>query len=472
MFQYVALTDGTTTVELTDTINYALVSYAPVVAPLRDSDLGGQGPYEDVVDTITFHAMGCTAAEAYAAAAVVNDLLDQARRWWLGDNVAVVILVIQAQDSALSPLQVVVQGRVPGSAPNLALQAAWNETWGKYVIQNITIQSQRRGQFLSPTTESASSASATYPTIHTATFSTSVTRFPPIDLSISGFTAADVFNLQVGYCLIAPASRLLLIEAEGTTASSSGTGTVTATTVADAAKLASAGSVRRWTGTTAFTGTVQNLSTLLGGFSTSAPVGVFAAVRLNSSTITGSWTAEGWSNAAIVSQTAALPVVYASNQPQIISLGTLKSRGGIDQVSISFTGVFPITTTLDIDYVVLIRLDDAASRVVGLADNVTNRLSAIPGGTAEVLEMRANALTDVTPADRYYDAANNITEYAGYTGDLFLVMAGTTVGFTLLSTGSGPSGVGNAWRPATTAAGAAISSVVTVTRRLAYLIAE
>lgn len=470
MFQYVALTDGTTTIDLTDGISYALASYAPTIAPLRDSDLGSAGPHQEVHDSLSFHALGCTAAEAYAAVAAVNKLLDQARKWWDGDPVSPVILKIQAQDSALSPLQVVVKGRALGAPPNLALQPAWSETFGKYVISGITLQFTRNGQFLSATTESAASANATYPTIHTATFSTAVENLSPIDISIGGFTEATLFNLQAGYCLIAPTARLLLVEGEAMTASSSGTGTATATTVADAAKLASAGNVRRWTGTTAFTGTVRGLSTTLSFGLNDTLIAVFAAVRINSSTITGYWQIEGISNAGTVSLGPQVPIAYASNQPQIINLGFVASRGGIDQLSIAFTGTIPIGTTLDIDYIAAVQMSDEASAVLGLADMVTGRLSALPGATAVALEIRSNALIDPTPAVAYRDAVNNITEFAGYMGNPYLLTTGSDVGFMLLSTGSGPSGVGNAWRPATSGAGAAVSSIVTVTRRLAYLV--
>lgn len=470
MFQYVALTDGTTTIDLTDGISYALVSYAPIIAPLKDSDLGSAGAYQEVHDTLTFHAMGCTAAEAYAAAAAVNKLLDQARHWWDGDPVSPVILKIQAQDSALDPLQVVVRGRALGAPPNIALQPTWNATHGKYVIPNITVQFVRDGQLLSAATESAASANATYPTIHTATFSSAAETLSPIEISIGGFTAADLFNFQSGYCLIAPTARLFVEEGEAMTSSSSGTGTATATTVADAAKKASAGNVRRWTGTTAFTGTVRGVSGLLTISRSTALVAVFAVVRINNSTITGYWQIEGISNAGTVSLGPQVPVEYASNQPQIVNLGYVASRGGLDQLSLAFTGTLPITTTLDIDYIVAIQMTDEASAVLGLTDMVPTRLAALPAITPLALEIRSNALIDPTPAVAYRDAANNITEFAGYAGNPYLLTIGSDVGFILLSVGSGTTGVGNAWRPATPAAAAAISSIVTVTRRLAYLV--
>jgi hypothetical protein len=52
MFEYLELSDGTTTLELTDNVSYSLVSYAPQIGVLRDNELGGRGPYQDAADTI------------------------------------------------------------------------------------------------------------------------------------------------------------------------------------------------------------------------------------------------------------------------------------------------------------------------------------------------------------------------------------------------------------------------------------
>lgn len=474
------LTDGSVVCDLiwhsSANRRYMLVrdGWAPAVPPLRLSELGGIGPYENTIEEIEVNVIGASPAEALANLGALSRLLDQAERWWRYDASVSLVQIQYTPEGGTNLLQAVILGRAAGDeTQGISLPVSFNRDLNAYMIAGLRLRFLRRGQWLATTTASAASASATYPTVHTATFGSSASVLSPIDVSISGFTAASLFNLQVGYLLIAPSARLTLVEGEAMTPSSSGTGTATASTVADAAKLASGGNVERWTGTTTFTGTVRLTSGTIGGLGAGgALVAVFAAVRFNSSTITGFWQAEGWSNGALLSQGPLTPIEYASNQPQIVNLGMIKGRGGLDALALSFIGTIPIGTTLDIDYVAAIRLDDQASRVLGLVDNVSGRLSVLPGATAVALEERSNALTDRTPAVVYYDAANAITEYAGYAGDPYLLTIGTDVGVILLSTGSGPSGVGNAWRPATSGAGAAISSIVTVTRRLAYLTPE
>lgn len=470
MFEFLELSDGTTTVELTDLQSYALVSYAPQIGTLRDNELGGRGPYQDASETLIVHAMGDTAAAAYAAADTLNRLFDTARRWWLQENATPVVLRMRVQGSTLAPLRTVVLGRPLGGPRPITLPPQYSESYCKYIIANLQLQFARSGQLLAGAADTAASANATHPTIHTCTFSTSALTQSPIDLSLSGSTASDVyFYLRGGYCLIAPATRLSVVEGESTTASTDATsGTATATSVADAIHAPSGGFVRRWTGTTAFTGLIFNTWNISGGLAASRqPIAVFAAVRVNSASIvSGVWRALGWRTGSIIDQTPDLPIAYNSGVPVILSLGLLQSRSGFDQLSLEFDGVLPVGLTFDIDYVAAISLDDEASRVLAFSDNLPNgRLAGIAGATAIALELRANALTDSSPAVRV-TTAGGVIEYLGYGGDPYLVQSGSDVSMTLLSTGGGAF-----WRP-TTVTSTPISGVLTASRRLAYLVPQ
>lgn len=462
MFELLEIGDGTTVLELTDDISYALVSYAPQIGVLRDNELGGRGPYQDAHETITVHAMGATAAEAYTAADALNRLFDTARRWWLDENATPIVLRIKAQGSLLAPLRAIIYGRPIGGPRTVSLPPMYSNSYCKYIIPNLTLQFSRGGQLLSNTVDTAASASASHPTIHTCTLASALTQ-SPIDLSLSGVTAADVRFYQSGYALIAPVGRLSMVEGESTTAGSVGAGTATATSVADAAAVASAGNVRRWTGTLTFTGEIRNTWNLSGAIAASRqPIAIFAAVRFNSATIvTGTWRALGFRTGSVIDGTPYLPMRYNSGLPQIISLGLLQSRAGFDQLAIEFAGILPIGTTFDIDYVAAISLDDEASRVIALSDAYSARLGSLAGATAIALEIRANALTDSAPAVRV-TATGGVVEYFGYGGDPYLVQIGTDISMILMTTGGGTT-----WRPAT--GGAAMSGVLTASRRQAYL---
>jgi hypothetical protein len=104
---------------------------------------------------------------------------------------------------------------------------------------------------------------------------------------------------------------------------------------------------------------------------------------------------------------------------------------------------------------------------VALADSVSGLLGSIGGANATALEIQANALSDTTPGVRANAAAVSTVAYLGYKGDPYLMQVGTTLSMILLATGNG-----NAWRPATSGPGAALSGVLTASRRLAYLTPE
>src|SRR4051794_5966182 len=81
------VTDGTTTVNLiyhsVSNPGYQLAQdWAPQIAPLRRSELGGHGPYDTVVEEIPIRVFGSSAADAYSKAETLNRLLDQTERWW------------------------------------------------------------------------------------------------------------------------------------------------------------------------------------------------------------------------------------------------------------------------------------------------------------------------------------------------------------------------------------------------------
>jgi hypothetical protein len=403
--------------------------------------------------------MGTTAALAYAAADALNKMFDTARRWWLDENATPVILRVKAQGSSLSPLRAIVYGRPIGGPRPITLPPTFNESLCKYIFTGMTVQFTRGGQLLDPTVDTAASANATHPTIHTCTLSNAVVQ-SPIDLSLSGLTATNVRFYQSGYVLLAPAGRLSLVEGEATTTVSSGAGTANPTTQADAAGVASSGSVRRWAGLP-FVGQARNLWSLSGAIASSRqPIAVFAAVRINNATQTGVWRARGLRSGSYIDYTPDLPVSYNSGLPQIISLGLLQSRAGFDQLALEFEGTLS-AGTIDIDYIAAISLDDEASRVIALSDAYAGRMSSIAGATAIALEIRANALTDSAPAVRV-TTAGGVIEYFGYGGDPYLVQIGTDVSMIFMGTGGGTT-----WRPAT--GGAAISGVLTASRRLAYL---
>lgn len=471
MFSFLELTDGavSTAVELTDMVRFALVSYAPGVAPQRDSLLGGAGVYDDVVDTITFHAIGATATEAYANAGAVNALLDQARAWWHGEQVSPVLIRATVQDSVLGPLSAIVIGRQPGGPPPLALQAVFDEHYGAYLIKAITIQFIRGDQWYG-VAQTATSNSAAMPNLLTATFAAgAVDVQTPSVLTLSGPLQRSVLALQLGYLLIAPQNRIEIVSAQ--TLGNIGTGTATPT--ADAANHPINGSIQRLAGAPA---AVRLFSGLLSaGFRANAyQVAVFATVRVNgpgapASPITMQMKMYRYSQ-PVAGPSVDISYAYFGTNfiPQPVFLGMVESDIPLRQVEIDVTWS-DAATTIDVDQVVLIALNNAPdARVIAtvIDPQLYTPLNGINNASGVSVTYDPRALTK--PAATVYGTLANAGESEAWSvvGDPFLVSKQAVMTGMWLST------QGAFWRPWDTTSAAAISFTLAWSRNVPYLVPE
>lgn len=456
MFQYVALTDGTTTIDLTDGINYALAGYAPTIAPLRDSELGGgDGPYTDATEQLTCHAIGCTAADAYTAARAVNDLLDQAWRWWNGDGVTAVRLLVQAQDSALDPLYAVVKGRAPGAPPSMALPAAWSEHAQRYVIEGITIQFVRRARLLG-VQDTASVAAAAVPTVMTATFATNHPQLSPLKVDFTGAPSSAGSTVIIA---ITAATGQEIIEAE------SGAPVGNFTSVADAANSARGGNVARYTAPAV--PIAETLTINISSLNASARrFVVIMAVRKNTAAdifdLSVSYRKVSGATAAVLTTTETQRISSSSTSPQLLIFNPASTR---DQPNTLVINLNPISTvaarTFDIDYVAIIAVDDNANTIL---------TAAWPSfGANETIEVDPLVLE---PTPRVQAVTSTSVNFAmTYMGDPGAFgIRGTQVACALYATGG--SGTPTKWRMWDAAGGAVASLGLSLTRRRAYLVPE
>lgn len=221
MFSLVRLTEGNpaTDIDLTDTRRYALQSYTPAVAALRASPLGGTGVYQDVTDTITFHAIGATPTAAMQHAAAVNDMLNQAWRWSRGEAVNQVRIRVQLQAGG-KWMEAIVRGR-PENASNLALSVKPRvDAAAGYVAENITMQFIRDGDWLEPAdlvggiigpTDSGTAAGAYPGDVRTISLGRSHDAYSPITLYLRNTpnSAATTLYLATG-----PVDSIQTFEAE------------------------------------------------------------------------------------------------------------------------------------------------------------------------------------------------------------------------------------------------------------------
>jgi len=467
MYSFLEITDGTTSLELTDGQNYALISYAPVAAPLRESLLGSVGPYEVVQDTITVHALGTTAALAYAAADKLQTLLEQAFRWWQGERVSAVTLRAMAQDSTLaSPVVALIRGRAPGAAAGLSLPAIWHEHYGKYVIQNITL-TFLRGPLYQGANATATSNTAAMPSVLTATFAAgAVDHETPMVATLSGPLNRSVLCLQLGFLIVAPVNRIEVIEAEGMTKTGGGT----ATSTADAAQHASAGSVMRLSAAPA---QLQLEKAFTAPFAANAyQVAVYAVVRVNGTpTNPISMWALLFRNSAFVSGPI-VPINYTyfgqPNIPQPVFLGLIDLDTPATKVMI-VTSWLDNPVTIDIDYIVCVALNNApdARAVATVIDpNIYTPFAGAVSTSPLSVVYDPQSLTRPAAAVTGREATSGTDEPWPVSGDAYLVSKEAVVTALYLAT------QGTFWRPWDATAAAQISFTLALTRRAPYLLPQ
>lgn len=470
MFSFLELTDGTvsTACELTDLVRYALVSYGPGVAAQRDSLLGGAGVYDDTIDTITFHAIGSTAAEAYANAAAVNRLLDQARQWWHGEHVNPVTIRASVQDSTVGPLSAIVIGRSPGGPPPLALQVAFDEHYGNYISENLTIQFIR-GDTWFGATQSATSNSAAMPSVLTATFAVAQSIQTPSVLTLSGPLRRSVLALQLGYLIVAPQNRIEIVEGESTT----NTGSATATVTADATNHASAGNVMRLSNAPA---TGQLTGTFSANFAANAyQVACFAVLRVNASPNVPALPITAFmqlKRGSFFVNGPSVDVNYAYFGagwiPQPVFLGVIDSRLPFETFLFSIAWS-DAANTIDVDYLVFVALNDAPdARVVATVIN-PNTYTSFSGSLSTspisvTYDPQALALPAATVTGT--SATDGKTEPWSVVGDPFLVSKEANMTGMWLAT------MGTNWRPWDSTAAAAISFTLAWSRKVPYLVPQ
>jgi hypothetical protein len=467
MLSFLSITDGVTELELTDNISYALVSYAPQIAPLRESLLGGQGPYDVATDTITVHAMGTTAALAYTAADKLQTLLEQSFRWWQGERVSAVTIRAVAQDSTLSsPVVALVRGRAAGAPAGLSLPPIWHEHFGKYVIQNITIQFVR-GPLFQGATQSATSNTAAMPSVLTATFAAgAVDHLTPMVATLSGPLNRSILALQLGYLLIAPQNRIELIEAETMT----NTGGGTATSTADAAAHASNGSVMRLSAAPAH---AQLFKAFSAPFAANAyQVAVFATIRINAvPTGANTMQAELFRNSApVLGPIVPVDDTYfgVNGIPQPVFLGIIDMPSGSAATGVQ-VNVDWFNSTFDIDVVVCIALNNAhdARAIATIIDPTayTPFAGAVATSPLSVVYDPQN-LTQVAPGVIGREATGGTDEPWPINGDPYLVSKEAVMTAMWLTT------MGTFWRPWDTTAAAAISFTLALSRRAPFLLPQ
>lgn len=463
---FLRITDGTTSATFLNSTTpqtYFIEAgeWAPAIAGLRKSDIGGVSPYDDVVEEINCLIRSTTAALCYAALETLALLLDQAERWSNGDNVTAVKIQFAPGGSTVSsdsaPLECVILGRDEGDETNGAtLQPEWDGVAFAFTMP-VRVKFKRRGLWLAAAESGVTSSSAANPSVLTATFASSHSMYSPIQLALNGFDGG-IGTRASGYFLITrSADHLSIVEAEGLTATA-------LTSVANSGANARGGNHLRFTPTG--TGSIFSYNstaetTIASGFRSGLQrFGVFIAARNNSSTANYYVRASAYyvDNLANLKSTNFVKIPAGATSPAIYSLGLI-SLPSAEKLYLDIWCDL-VNQSCDIDYICLIRFDDECSKVV--AHGIINAAVSGGGSTAVTYLFDDHSLDKPEPSLDINAPSVSQRYGMSYTGNPYIVNKGDTISFVHLTT------QGAKWCD-TIPAGTTISNTITATRRKAYL---
>ena len=383
--------------------------WAPAIAGIRTSPLGGRGPYADVEEDLSCNIRDSTAALCWSRLDTLARLLDKAERWWLrNEQISPVVLKYAPQGSTIhstaSPMQAIVLGRVGSDELNgIDLPSNANDAGMLFEIYGIKVACMRRGGWTGAN-ESVTAGTSGQATVIPITYASTHPVSSPVSLHWLGFGTTTTPILRAGYSVIgSSANDIQVFEAETGTAANF-------TSVADAANTARGGSVLRYT-PVATTAALTGAYTITG--SINGPVAIIAAVRNNSGTTTFQISANMY-GLGVLSSTPPLLIDTSTLNPRLVNLGTVQTVSAIS-LGLSVTAS-AASGTLDIDYFILVNLRDETVNIVAW-DEFT--LATVLAGTVTLeMDFNFNPTADHNPAVAAQNGAGSIAAPLTYRGAL------------------------------------------------------
>lgn len=427
------LTDGTTSIDLMDQVNYAIHSdgWAPAIAQRNLDELGGRGDWLDVTEELTIDIWGSTLADMLAAEVALARLIDQAARFGRGDA-TVTPVTIQITMTGGSPLSALVLGGALARPDNFADRATVNE------IEGAQLQITRRGQWLAAA-EAAETTTATAGQIWTITFSDHDEPSPiTLDWSIPVTTVTDGYQFYTQLIALSDSvNNILAVEGE-----TMGSGGIWASAAVSNAR---GGAVLTFSPTLANTRYYADNISPPAGLSTSpGDWAVFASGQ----GLSTSWTTQIQLLITLnTSQVIQTPLQTWPNSPPSISGGlgchalllgvvSIPADDPISSMTVAMISTSAGSNRALLDYLIFIRLG-ANTKIVTLDQYLT----IAPGfgnvaGMAERIDPRL--LTALTPIAQVGRSDGTKRTGAGHQGDLYITQRGTTLAGVWIA-GNGPS---------------------------------
>lgn len=415
------------------------------LSALRAGLLGGASPYREVPITLPLHISGATPALVYAALETLTALLEEAQAWQKDQHVGGVRLRGKLAGSS-APIAECVVLRPRDASPSMELPTIYQPPAGgppgPYTM-DVDLALVRRGQWLQPQ-ESVSAAAAASGTLHTLTFSGTGRRIlAPLRLAFQG--SANLFGMGTGQAdnqsaliwatdstlpnagaILPAANKIRILEAE-----TFATGGVFSS-VNDAANQARGSNVLRYTPAVASTfSTTLYAAASFGGTFNGSRIMVYGMARKNTlASVDYQAQLTGYGGTGTLPVTSPVqPLDLPDTRPNAVYLGTLLAPKFITNIALSLSAS-ATGGSLDIDYLVLVNLDDPTAGAITYSLEGLDLLS----NAGYTICVDPRPLTDPTGVI----GATNIVggrvlfPFQEALGDPWLAMQGTTVCCVLL----------------------------------------
>lgn len=434
-YPYCAISDGTlaNTVILQDAISgvpaYLLDlpdHWVPSIPTLTDATLSGRGPVNDTEEELPLIISGRTPAEVTVNRARLINLLDQARRWKMGENVLPVLMKYVPAGSATydsgTPLQAAILGRVgdDSGVPISNFQKTGDPHMGW--CQQVNVRLKRRGQWIGSAESVTSTPAAGSGARHHMAFSTSLSEFSPLKVTIDNLTPGAALSMTPSFVMVAR-NKAGTSTVAGSYLQSYAAETMTATgwtAVASAGNNPLGTNVLRYT-PTGTTFVASGSLTLTSPLTQCKRIYVYATVRNNHATRT--FQLGGQFISAGGTQTLSLPYTFidASIQtPRAICLGSMALPVDSNALANATFPTFKLiaavsstsgSPTLDIDNIVFIGAEDEGCNVMTL------RAFTMPNQSNIDLTLDPQSITMPVPtATLEYSTT---VDFLGYEGNLW-----------------------------------------------------
>lgn len=367
------ITDGTTTIDFINNAAYRVTSWSPAVATRRAGDLGGRGPYSEVIEEMSLF-IGPSPSPAAASPmknfGTLNRLLDQAERWNRAERVDPVYLVVKMTSTSQELRAVIYGPATPGEAMT-ELPPRYGDAAAMAALDPVILRFKRGALWLGDS-ETKTTSTGANPFTLTATGFIHRGDIAPVKVELLS-VSTPLSNRGVnGFVLTAWFDKqIVVIDSE------SFTDTTDTATVNDSSNFAMSGNVKRYTpdivgGPLEFAELGQvNVGSLV-DLSFSRRWGLFVNCRNNSSTNTFYLQpyAREYYNGGRSIEFPRLTIPPGSTSPQWLYVGAVTTSYPLKGLEL-WGSANTNDDSLDIDSVVLHSLDNtAASRAITLRDNL------------------------------------------------------------------------------------------------------